>query len=199
MYSFARIVSRNFLLALSLFAFNVSAASAVSNSGLSVKFSEPLLQDSIKVLKGESSGISTGQALDYLQLAESSENSSLRNLALVWLGRAYRDGLAGTVKDAQKAFHYFERAAGKDGGDPVARYELAQAYYQGTGTDRNLIAAYMWVSLSLHQETDVSVPARTLHKAVAGLLNKDQLVTAETLISQMETLISQMENLYLNN
>lgn len=191
MYSFSRFVSRAFLFALSISAFNVIAAPVVTNIDVSTKSSETLLQDSIKVLRGEDSGLSAAQALGYLESVEGAENRMLRNQALLWLGRAYRDGLGGTAKDVRRAFQYFELAAGKEGGDPVARFELAQSYYQGVGTDRNLIAAYMWVSLSLHQQTDVSVPAKTLQETVAGLLNKDQLATAEILISQME-------NLYLN-
>ena len=188
MYSFTRFVFSTFLLVLSLFTASVTAAPVTGHDDSPVRTSETRLQDSIKRLKGEPSTITAEQAVDYLKSAESSENRNLRNQAQLWLGRAYRDGLAETSKDPRQAFHYFQQAAGKDGGDPVARYELAQAYYQGVGTDRNLIASYMWVSLSLHRETDVSSSARTLQKTVAGLLNEDQLATSKTLISQLETL-----------
>lgn len=191
MYSLARIVFSVFLIVLTTFSFTVVAAPENSSNGLSVQASDHILQNCIKALRGEQNGLTVSRAMDYLESFEMSKNRSIRSQARLWLGRAYRDGLAGTAKDERRSFHYFELAAGKEGGDPEAQYELAQAYYQGVGTDRNLIAAYMWVSLSLHQKTDISASAGALQETVSKLLNKDQLATAKTLVSQLE-------NLYLN-
>ena len=113
-----------------------------------------MYQAGVEILNGKRPD--STRALSYLEKVSADTSSALQNKAKVWLGRPYRDELAGTVKNLKKSFGYFEQAAGKQGKDPEAQYELGKAYFTGAGTDRNLIAAYMWTSLSLHKESPVS-------------------------------------------
>ena len=53
--------------------------------------------------------------------------------AILWLGRAYRDWLAGTDRDVEMAFDYFEQAAGREGLNPEALYELGLACLNSEG------------------------------------------------------------------
>ena len=108
--------------------------------------------------------------------------------ALLWLGRIYRDGIGGTPKDPKRAFGLFERAAGKEGKNIDAKYELASAYYNGEGTDRNLIGAYIWATLSLQTPSSTDKKAQALTKTLSGLLSKEQLTSAETIAKQIHTL-----------
>lgn len=147
-----------------------------------------MYQLGVEVLTGKASDTSHAkQALDYLEQVANSP-SELGNKARLWLGRAYRDGLSGTGKDPEKSFRYFEQAAGKGGKDPEAQYELGKAYLNGTGTDRNLIAAYMWTALSLHKMSPVESQAKLQKQELTGLLNDIQLEKARELVTQLETL-----------
>ena len=107
---------------------------------------------------------------------------------MLWLGRAYRDGLAGTDKDLEIAFDYFEGAAGREGLNPEAQYELGRAYLNGEGTDRNLIAAYMWTELSLQAPSRTSSSAEAQKSKLAKMLNKAQLGKAQELVNQLKIL-----------
>ena len=108
--------------------------------------------------------------------------------AVLWLGRLYRDGLGGTTKDIGKAFGYFEQAASGKYGYPEAQFELGRAYFYGEGTDRNLIAAYIWTSLSLQKSTPVEASARKQKAQIQALLSDAQLRSAEVLVEQVSHL-----------
>lgn len=105
------------------------------------------------------------------------------------LGKAYREGLGGVAKDPEKGFELIERAAGQEGKSAEAQYELGKCYYQGAGTDVNLIAAYMWTSLSLEDSTgDFLAAARKQKQELSELLNPAQRAKANELVSQIKTL-----------
>nr|WP_306800278.1 hypothetical protein [Endozoicomonas sp. YOMI1] len=110
---------------------------------------------------------------------------------MLWLGRAYRDGLAGTGKDIGMAFEYFQQAAGREGLNPEAQYELGRAYLKGEGTDRNLIAAYMWTELSLQTPSKISASAEAQKARLVTMLNTVQLEKARQLVEQLATLYLQ--------
>ncbi len=109
-------------------------------------------------------------------------------VALLWLGRIYRDGLSGTPKDAKRAFSLFERAAGNEGKNSDAKYELARAYYYGEGTDKNLIGAYIWATLSLQTPSSTKKEAQALVNTLTELLSEKQLNSAKTIAKQIHAL-----------
>ncbi|USE34545.1 tetratricopeptide repeat protein [Endozoicomonas sp. SCSIO W0465] len=127
------------------------------------------------------------EAIKNLQRIASQGDQQARAEAMLWLGRAYRDGLAGTGKDIGMAFDYFQRAAGREGLNPEAQYELGRAYLNGEGTDRNLIAAYMWTALSLHTPSKISASAEAQKARLANMLNTIQLEKAKQLVDQLKT------------
>ncbi|MFK0570551.1 tetratricopeptide repeat protein [Endozoicomonas sp.] len=145
------------------------------------------LSEAIQMLQSEQ-GVNAAKAIRDLQRIASQGNQGARSEAWLWLGRAYRDGLAGTGKDSSMAFEYFEQAAGREGLNPEAQYELGRAYLKGEGTDRNLIAAYMWTELSLHKPSKMSSSAETQKAGLVTMLNKVQLEKARELVTQLETL-----------
>ena len=147
-----------------------------------------MYQTGVQLLTAKMPGGSAGKALGYLEKVAADDQSGFRYKAQIWLGRAYRDALAGTEKDLKKSFNYFEQAAGKAGKDPEAQYELGKAYLNGAGTDRNLIAAYMWTSLSLRQTSPVATQAEQQKQQLAGMLNDLQLEKARLLVTQLETM-----------
>lgn len=144
------------------------------------------LTEAIQMLQSEQ-GVSSAKAINYLQHVASQGNQEARAQALLWLGRAYRDGLADTGKDISMAFAYFEQAAGREGLNAEAQYELGRAYLRGEGTDRNLIAAYMWTELSLHKSSKMTVFAETQKSELEKMLNDAQLEKARELVNQLET------------
>ncbi|WP_448216791.1 tetratricopeptide repeat protein [Endozoicomonas sp. 2B-B] len=104
------------------------------------------------------------------------------------LGKAYREGLGGVAKDPKKGFQLIERAAGRQGKSAEAQYELGKSYYKGAGTDRNLIAAYMWTALSLEDsEGDFLTAARKQKQELSELLTPAQRAKANELVSQIRT------------
>lgn len=141
-----------------------------------------------QLVKGEAKPTKNGEAETLLApLADKGQAE-----AMLWLGKAYRDGLGGVSKDLQKSFTYLERAAGKEGKLPQAQYELGKSYYEGAGTDRNLIAAYMWTSLSLEEpSSSFEDAARQQQKTLSGMLNKAQLEKAKELVSQIKSIYLQ--------
>ena len=163
-----------------------SESSSVDSVSISApdQDTEIVLAEAISLLGGKGQVGSGVKAVEMLASLVNDGNTQ----AMLWLGRAYRDGLAGVEKDLTKAFNYFKMAAGKDGNDIEAQYELGKAYFMGEGTDRNLIAAYMWTSLSTGKKSDVTEKAEEQKSILANMLTKEQLETANTLIKQMKML-----------
>lgn len=108
--------------------------------------------------------------------------------AQLWLGRAYRDGLGGIGKDINKSFRYFELAGGREGMNPEAQLELGRAYMNGEGTDKNLIAAYMWTALSAEQQGGWTSKATQQRKVLQGRLTSVQLEKAKELVEQLHSI-----------
>ncbi|MET4694848.1 tetratricopeptide repeat protein [Endozoicomonas lisbonensis] len=108
--------------------------------------------------------------------------------AQLWLGRAYRDGLGGIGKDINRSFRYFELAGGREGMNPEAQMELGRAYMNGEGTDRNLIAAYMWTALSAEQQGSWTSKAIKQRKALQDRLTSAQLEKAKELVEQLHSI-----------
>ncbi|WP_422461350.1 tetratricopeptide repeat protein [Endozoicomonas sp. ALB115] len=148
------------------------------------------LSEAIQILH---SGQATNpaKAINALQRIARQGDQKARAEAMLWLGRAYRDGLAGTAKDIGMAFDYFQQAAGREGLNPEAQYELGRAYLNGEGTDRNLIAAYMWTELSLQAPSNISASAEAQKARLETLLNTVQLEKARQLVDQLATLYLQ--------
>ncbi|WP_257283873.1 tetratricopeptide repeat protein [Endozoicomonas sp. SESOKO1] len=128
------------------------------------------------------------KAIKNLQRIARQGDQPARAEAMLWLGRAYRDGLAGTGKDIAKAFDYFQQAAGREGLNSEAQYELGRDYLNGEGTDRNLIAAYMWTELSLQDPSKISASAEAQKARLVTMLNTVQLEKARQLVDQLKTL-----------
>ena len=147
-----------------------------------------MYQAGVQLLNTGVSETDAAKAQSYLAAVAADSKSEFRSKAKTWLGRAYRDELAGIAKDLKKSFSYFEQAAGKNGKDPEAQYELGKAYLNGAGTDRNLIAAYMWTALSLRKTSPVSDQAEQQKRQLTGMLNDLQLKKARLLVIQLETL-----------
>lgn len=148
---------------------------------------EVMLEEGVKLLQSTHRE-DQEKALTYLNEVARLEKVELKARALLWLGRAYRDGLAGTPKDTRRAFGYFEQAAGREGRNGEARFELGRAYMNGEGTDRNLIAAYMWTDLSLHEISGLNSQARAQKARLEKMLSEAQLEKARVLVKQIETL-----------
>ncbi|UYM15596.1 tetratricopeptide repeat protein [Endozoicomonas euniceicola] len=108
--------------------------------------------------------------------------------AQLWLGRAYRDGLGGIGKDINKSFRYFEQAGGREGMNPEAQMELGRAYMKGEGTDRNLIAAYMWTALSAEQQGSWTSKAIKQRQSLQDKLTPVQLEKAKELVEQLHSI-----------
>ncbi len=163
-------------------------ACAVAWSGESTGKALGQLNESIELLKQP--GGST-KAIPALQRLAAGADTTLRAEAWLWLGRAHRDGLGGTEKNAEAAFEYFERAAGRDGGNAEAQYELGRAYLNGEGTDRNIIAAYLWTEIGLKKPSKVTTEAQQQKEQLRQMLNATQLEKANELVQQLETLYLQ--------
>ncbi len=148
------------------------------------------LSEAIQILHS-GQGANPAKAINALQRIASQGDRQARAEAMLWLGRAYRDGLAGTGKDIGMAFEYFQQAAGREGLNPEAQYELGRAYLKGEGTDRNLIAAYMWTELSLQTPSKISASAEAQKARLVTMLNTVQLEKARQLVEQLATLYLQ--------
>ncbi len=61
------------------------------------------------------------------------------------VGSDYHFGAQGLPKDAERAYHWFGRAA--EQGHAMAWYRLAQLHLEGRGAPRDPVRAYMWFSL----------------------------------------------------
>ncbi|CAB5144544.1 unnamed protein product [Rhizophagus irregularis] len=72
-------------------------------------------------------------------LERSAENGD--KVAMFNFANRYRDG-EGTVKDLEKAFHWYQKAAEKD--HIEAMNNLAMRYNNGEGTEKNLEKALQW-------------------------------------------------------
>jgi TPR repeat protein len=67
------------------------------------------------------------------------------------LGRNYEAGRSGLKKDPAEAARWYRRSA--DQGDPWAQASLGLLYRFGKGVERDLVQAYMWLSLSVKATT----------------------------------------------
>ncbi|MBO9480984.1 SEL1-like repeat protein [Salinisphaera sp. G21_0] len=148
------------------------------------------LSEAIQILHSGQAA-NPAKAINALQRIARQGDQQARAEAMLWLGRAYRDGLAGTAKDIGTAFDYFQQAAGREGLNSEAQYELGRAYLNGEGTDRNLIAAYMWTELSLQAPSNISASAKAQKARLETLLNTVQLEKARQLVDQLATLYLQ--------
>ena len=146
------------------------------------------LNETIELLRQPGGSV---KALSALQRIAKSADEQRRAEAWLWLGRAYQDGLGGTEKDAVAAFEYFERAAGREGGNAEAQFELGRAYLNGEGTDRNIITAYLWTELALRKPSKVTAEAQQQKEHLQQMLNTNQLEKANELARQLETLYLQ--------
>ncbi|WP_160174011.1 tetratricopeptide repeat protein [Endozoicomonas montiporae] len=108
--------------------------------------------------------------------------------AQLWLGRAYRDGLGGMEKDTRKSFQYFQEAGGREGMNPEAQLELGRAYMKGEGTDRNLIAAYMWTALSADKQGSWTSDAIVQRDDLLNRLTPAQREKAGELVEQLRSI-----------
>lgn len=141
------------------------------------------LQSAVRLIESDKK-VESGRVSSLLQPLVDQGNTK----AAVWLGRAYLDGLAGVEKDSKRAFSYFEQAGGHNGKDPEAQFELGRAYMNGEGTDRNLIAAYMWTALSAGQTGDWSADAKHQKNKLEQQLTEQQLEKADQLVDQLKSI-----------
>ena len=109
-------------------------------------------------------------------------------LAMLWLGRACRDGLGGMEKDVKASFQYFQKAGGREGMNPEAQLELGRAYMYGEGTDKNLIAAYMWTALSAEKQGDWTHKAVSQRNDLQNRLTPAQQEKAKELVEQLRSI-----------
>ncbi len=138
-----------------------------------------------EMLAGKLDQVVPDQLVDLLEPLAEQGNAEARLL----LAKAYRGGLAGVVKDRKKSFKLLEQAAGKEGKLSEAQFELGKSYYMGAGTDRNLIAAYMWTTVSLSGASDsFAEKAMEQKKDLAAQLNSEQLKKANELALQIKDL-----------
>ena len=137
----------------------------------------------VSLLQSEEKGDAVKAESILLPLAEKGNST-----AQLWLGRAYRDGLGGIEKNTKKSFQYFELSGGREGLNPEAQLELGKAYMNGNGTDRNLIAAYMWTALSAEQEGRWTKESVQQRDSLQTLLTPAQLEKARELVGQLKSI-----------
>lgn len=102
------------------------------------------------------------------------------------LGVSLQSSNPNTSKSAEQAFQLFSQAAGKNSLHPGAQLELARAYFTGEGTDRNLIAAYIWSSVSAGQMSAFHETASRLRAQVSLLLNEQQIKMADQIVQRIK-------------
>lgn len=91
------------------------------------------------------------------------------------LGMTYDYGSLGIPEDNGKAIYWYRRAA--EAGVGKAQFNLARMYAQGEGVPRNLVLAYMWVSLAARLGEEVSANRAWL----AERLTRDEVARADDL------------------
>ena len=69
----------------------------------------------------------------------------------------------GTGKDVCEATYWFDKAA--RAGYGFGQFELARAYYEGFGIERNNIKAYLWIRGALETLKELDVKSRTIKTA----------------------------------
>ena len=79
----------------------------------------------------------------------------------------------------KEAFQLLETSAGQSGKHAGAQCGLARAYFLGEGTERNIISAYIWATISSAQNTIHKKDAETLRDIVKKHLNQQQIKKAE--------------------
>ncbi|MDP0587716.1 MAG: hypothetical protein QS748_00275 [Candidatus Endonucleobacter bathymodioli] len=146
--------------------------------------SKTILEQITKQLNDKEAKVDLKKSI--LLLQSLADNGSTE--AMLWLGRIYRDVLDESDRDAKKAFSYFKQAGGKEGKNYEAQYELGKAYFYGEGTDRNLISAFLWTSLSLQKNTPVQEKAREQVENLKGMLTDEQLKYAYQLVDNISSL-----------
>ena len=124
--------------------------------------------------------------VDALQLLSRSDDQRIRAQSQLWLGRTYQQGFGDIEKDLERSFDYFTNAAGEDGLNAEAQYELGNAYFQGLGTDKNIIAAYIWTTLSLRATDNANDLVRQQQQRLKTKLTAIQIEKADLLVAKLQ-------------
>jgi TPR repeat protein len=86
----------------------------------------------------------------------------------------YRDG-QGVKQDSAEAFRLFQKGSEKFG-FPPAQHNLGAMYYQGKGVPKDLVLAYMWISLAADTGFE---PSKKLMATVAEKMTPEQIAGAK--------------------
>lgn len=109
----------------------------------------------------------------YLKAAEQGHVGAQYGLAVLYgFGRGVR------MSDPDAAKWYLKAA---QGGDPLAMFNIGQRYRAGRGLGKDLVEAYIWLSLAASEVPD-SAPLRD---EVKGELSRDQLNEAKRRVDEM--------------
>lgn len=81
----------------------------------------------------------------YIKAANLNNTRALNRLAYI-----YDIGADGIPQDKKMTFEYFKKSA--ELGDPYGMFCLGMRYYQGSGTDKSLLIALKWFSLSAKKD-----------------------------------------------
>ncbi len=93
----------------------------------------------------------------------------------------YERGIVGVPQDYAEAAKWYRRAA--EQGERLAQYNLGIMYKEGKGVPRDIIQAYVWLSLSAMKGYPDAQKDRDL---IAGQMTAAQKVRARNLIRDWE-------------
>ena len=120
----------------------------------------------------------TTQLLNLNKLKQNANNGDSE--AQFQLALQLRNKKSEQNKDSLKeAFQLLETSAGQSGKHAGAQCAIARAYFLGEGTERNIISAYIWATISSAQNTLHKKDAETLKNIVKKHLNQQQINKAE--------------------
>ena len=108
------------------------------------------------------------------------------------VGRIYMQGGPGVEQKQGEAVEWLTKAA--QGGNAVAMFDLGVAYKNGSGTPKNLVTAYAWISIALSKKESLGESYTKLAQAVLANLEYemtyDQITKAQEKASEMSEKIT---------
>lgn len=166
--------------------FSISLIARAASYAAEISPEQAKLSVFVQVLEQQES---TSEVIDAtikeLEKLTFSNNRVVRAEAELWLGRIYQQGLGNVEKDLDYSFDYFVDSAGEGGLNSEAQYELGHAYLYGIGTDKNIIAAYIWTTLSLQEQGKTYDLAIQQQQYLQNRLTDIQLSKANLLVAKL--------------
>ena len=160
---------------------------------LNIALAAPLPNNAI-LMQAKNGDVAALQVLESYVLENTSNSDYTEILKVLNVASAKKSAIAkrilatmytkgsGVEKNLAKAFSLYVDAAKK--GDTKAQISLAHAYYNGNGTDVNIISSYIWANLSL--KYDAQPETRAFIQKVQQQLNSAQIEKAQEIVRQID-------------